>query len=858
MNLRFTVVETALNRVEFRWKWLRFLRHSFNLGSALCFLMLMLGGAILTGLLINKYLAFGLFGLLAVAGFIGWCVIIVAAAVGSPERKWLGSSIERTERRLLDRLNTLLFLENQPAEVANRGFAERIASQAQGVLKEPAPRAVFSGKLVLTSFAGFIILLGLTLTLYLAYSPLELLAYSSRVAAAHEPPKPLELALPDTNNVEAHQAWGEVRITDPGGDLKVTKVDVVPLQIEAAANEPLAQVAWASTVNGTDEATHELPRPAEPRYGVYQPSIYLDELNLSDWDVLTYYARASTEKQNSYASEVYFVEVRPFREDIMKMPGGENGKANRSLNEISGLISRQQHVIRQTHQHLQKPQQQENLQAQDRKKIAAAEGDLGESARHLYAKMATEMENKPIGEALDNLAKAEKDLSGASKSLSDNTMNEAQNQERSALADLIAARKMFQKAVSDNPKDFDEQPPADDEASPIAHQKDQLKEMAEFRDEAKAAQDFVEKSLQQQKQIEQRARSARQHQMTELGAQEHELQNSLKQFQDKHPQVFNKVQQQANQTDQQLAQAAEALDRRNPQAADTTQEATRQLQDLSQGMRAQSAQKQLADAYKLKKMIDKEAQTFSERSKSDSNISDEKLQQTVDEARDAVNQLKRTAEEEPTRDAFGPALRDALSGENKVNLDAKLNRLQRPRKVEDALDNTSKEQRAGEASQALANVSKAFEKSQPDALQMARNDQNKPGEQDNFNQGMAELDSLIKQLDKERQLPRETQRKQGRQALYNLQTGMRAFHGSNEDGNQILLQLETMLKGEAPLEVGDLKKLMDALQRFSVETSEKLGKKDLPELANIDPSKLPPAYRGRIQKYFQKLSENKR
>ena len=28
-----------------------------------------------------------------------------------------------------------------------------------------------------------------------------------------------------------------------------------------------------------------------------------------------------------------------------------------------------------------------------------------------------------------------------------------------------------------------------------------------------------------------------------------------------------------------------------------------------------------------------------------------------------------------------------------------------------------------------------------------------------------------------------------------------------------------------------------------------------PELMNIDPSRLPPAYRGRIQKYFQRLSE---
>src|ERR1035437_4810307 len=79
---------------------------------------------------------------------------------------------------------------------------------------------------------------------------------------------------------------------------------------------------------------------------------------------------------------------------ILKMPGGEGGEAYACLNELSTLISRQQHVIRQTHQHLQRPQEQETLQAQDRKKLSEAEADLGDSAQHLYAKMAGEMENK--------------------------------------------------------------------------------------------------------------------------------------------------------------------------------------------------------------------------------------------------------------------------------------------------------------------------------------------------------------------------------------------------------------------------------------------------------------------------------
>jgi hypothetical protein len=65
-----------------------------------------------------------------------------------------------------------------------------------------------------------------------------------------------------------------------------------------------------------------------------------------------------------------------------------------------------------------------------------------------------------------------------------------------------------------------------------------------------------------------------------------------------------------------------------------------------------------------------------------------------------------------------------------------------------------------------------------------------------------------------------------------------------------------MLKPEQPIEVEDLRKLINELQHFSVETADQMERSQAkPEMTNIDPARLPPAYRGRIQKYFQKLSE---
>jgi len=157
----------------------------------------------------------------------------------------------------------------------------------------------------------------------------------------------------------------------------------------------------------------------------------------------------------------------------------------------------------------------------------------------------------------------------------------------------------------------------------------------------------------------------------------------------------------------------------------------------------------------------------------------------------------------------------------------------------------------------LGRVSKAFGESEPKSLQMARKSASlKPDEKDSFNLGLSQLDSLAKQLGKEQQkLSAQDQAKQGQEALYNLQTGLRSLNGDNERGNQIMLHLEELVKSKDPIEVEDLRKLLSELQHFSIESSDHLAKRDDPEVTNIDPAKLPPAYRGRIQKYFQKLSE---
>jgi hypothetical protein len=859
MNTGNSIVDQNLARAASKWRGILFLQRTGLIGSVVCLAFLLLALAMLEGWVTEPGTATALIVCLLFFGGLCWLGSGVVILGNEASSRIMAQAVERGQPGLQDRVNTLVAL--QPVR-RKRGaaFYTRIARQAQLLLVRHPARIAMPSNRAKVHCLVFLLLLTATVLTYQAFSPWQrMLAWrnarlASQPSRAQTPPPEttLELAAP-TNSLAEKQLWGEVRITDPARDLQVTKVDVVPMQIEAAANEPLQKVGWASAINGQPEQPHNLPAPTDPRYAVYQPTLYLDELKLSDWDVLSYYASARTGPSNSFASEVYFLEVRPFREDILKMPGGEDGKAMQCINELSALIGQQQHVIRQTHQHVQSPPELPKIRDQDRKKLADAEADLGQAAEHLYARMASDLENKPVGDALDHLAQAEKELHAASKALHQEALPEGQKQERGALADLVAARKAFQKAVSEHPNDFQDNPPED--TPPLPDTQDRLKEIAEFRDAAQAAQDLMRKLVEQQKQLAERARQTNETARSlypGLANEEQQIKNRLEQFQEQNPQVFKPVRPEAEAASQSLQKASQSLQRKELTARKELQGAGEQLQKLSDAIKEKSAERSLADAYKLKQTLDRQIEKFGQCQNPGpgGGPSGGEMKQAVADTRQALKQLKDLADQPPTSEAFGPELRESLSHGNMMSLNWSLGDL------EQASSPEARRKPAGDAKEGLQKVSKAFEQSQPKSLQLARKTSPSSGQED-FERGLAQLESLIKRLENKRPLSPQDQAKLGRESLHNLQSGLPEKGGSNERGDLILRQLEKELKkGEQPPDLETLKSVFDALQAFSVEVVSKEDLKNAkPQMTEVDPTRLSPAYRGRIQKYFQKLSE---
>jgi hypothetical protein len=837
-------VENRLAEVARRWRSHRFLSAFADLLTATTAAFLILGFLTWRGWLTSLVAAVVLTLIVCVLAGAAFVVLVVAVSVSSPSRSALALALERVHPALLDRINTLVYLEAH-AEAAPVGYARRGEAQAARSLVGQEIPSPFPGRLRWRRWQVFLATLLVTAAFLAATRPwrrLETPSQETRTASGAEP----SLKLPEAATAEVEPPWGEVRITDPGRDLKVTKVDVVPLQIEAAANEPLTRARWSTAVGGAARQEHLLPAPREPHYAVYKPLLYVDELELSDWDVVSYFAGASTGPGHAYASEIYFLEVRPFREDILKLPGGEGGKAYRQLSELSGLIDRQKDVLRETHGFAQRTYADAAARTRDRRKLVEAETDLAAAARHLYGEIAA-LEHHDVAVVLDELARAQERLGQAARTLT-TSESTAMPVEQEALAALVATRKKLQKAITDDPGAFgDDGGGEKGETSPVADLPDRLKKIAEFRNEDKAVREALARAVEEQKRIAERARSAP---SAGLAEEEDRLRAAVEEMAQSHPRHFAGAKEQTKAAEDALGDAARSLReaRGGDQAAARAQEAMARLRDT---VARQSGAEQLGHAYALRDALEGQAKGLGKMAQGDGAEDAERAGATARQSRDATRELKKLVEETDVGEVFGPSLKETLGDERQTAREKTLDGLA------SAAGTEERKKAADAARQSLGEVTGAFDKSAPEIVRRLRSeDALKESDADAFTRALRQLEGLA-EGDRAGRPPTPDDAKQRREALANLARGAQGRYGKDARMARVLVEVEQALEGEK-VDAPRLRKLLDEIERFRVEMGDRrAAQEDKPELRHLDPSKLPPAYRARIERYFQKLSEQR-
>ncbi len=497
------VIQQHLDQASRQWKWLRFLRHSATLGIIVTSIALLLGVFITCGWLTSEGFVTACLVVLVAGAILTLTLLALIVTTSQPGQDELARAIERAHPTLMDRLNTLMFLGKLKQTPRIGSYYRRIAGQTHSTLTGQVPASRFSSARPIARLCALAALVIVTVWFYFQFKPLATFATASPQlhGTKANPEETFEIppAEPEPESPKETAPWGEVRITEPGRDLTVTGVENIPLHIEASASEPVKSVQWYTSVNGGDEKKRPLPSPTDPRYAVYDPVIELKTLGLSDWDVLKYYAKATTERGDSFVSEAYFVKVQPFREELRQLPGGQGGKCYSALNEMSGLIERQQQVIRETHRQQYGLDETPDMQDREPERLAEIEEEIATSTAHLGAKIAGEFGEEAVAKPLSHLYRAEESLGNAAEAFRERELSEAQPQARASLAEMIEARKQFQECIDGNPRAFADRDEGDSGSG--SDRAESLERISELGDRNKTAVEFVRELAERQREI---------------------------------------------------------------------------------------------------------------------------------------------------------------------------------------------------------------------------------------------------------------------------------------------------------------------------------------------------------------------
>ncbi|MCC7051904.1 MAG: DUF4175 family protein [Gemmatimonadaceae bacterium] len=147
----------------------------------------------------------------------------------------------------------------------------------------------------------------------------------------------------------------EVRIRQPGRDLRPTSVDEVFIQVEASDDYGVGRLELLYRVNGGAETVVTLTggTGVRPRDVIAAHTLFLEEMSLAAGDVVSYYARVLDNDQRprpkAGVSDIQFLTIRPFRRDYRQNQQGGGGEAGgpQEMNPGS-LVQRQRDIVAAT------------------------------------------------------------------------------------------------------------------------------------------------------------------------------------------------------------------------------------------------------------------------------------------------------------------------------------------------------------------------------------------------------------------------------------------------------------------------------------------------------------------------------
>jgi len=169
------------------------------------------------------------------------------------------------------------------------------------------------------------------------------------------------------------------KLVSPDGDYSATNVASVPVTFEVTDDFGLESVKMCMEIPGKGPGEMEIPVEEGARSKEFTHTIELEEYELAIGDSVLFYAGATdidtgSEPANRTSnSEVYFIEIRPYRQSWAPMPGGGEAPAGASPPvELLNILEYTRAIIKKTWAISSKPE----LTDQDRSRLGFINQDV--------------------------------------------------------------------------------------------------------------------------------------------------------------------------------------------------------------------------------------------------------------------------------------------------------------------------------------------------------------------------------------------------------------------------------------------------------------------------------------------------
>ncbi len=638
-------------------KWETAIKRTATLLSILSALLLTLGLTAYFGVIqsTGQFLLLAAFSCFAV-GF-AWLVSIILVVERRMDRKTLAAAVEQDHDMLQDRLNTVVELDQRinddRSAAMYRNAIEEQATELVPKLRTANPLKKRSVNLHIL----VMLLLGiLAANFYITKSPLQTLAANEAKAENEANQQAQEnnlqpLVIPDESltpptapEQQTNSSWGEIRISEPGRDLRITVHEDVPLLIEAASDRPLANITWQTQVNDSEEVTRPLPELEDPRYAVFQPTLHPDQLGLKEWDVTRYRATAKAIDETQYGSSSYFVEIVPGPEALKQLPNAGYD----SLEALTDLIHRQQQVIRSTEK-LTDPEDTEQQKTMDT--LADLESALSSEGRSVQKQLSERLDRETLREFASSIEAASTEFTNAETALLERAQTKAGQTEEVALMHLVDARRELANLIEQHPESFagstlneleDQVTLSATEADPELAKL--LKKLAEETQQVNEASRGLDELLDQQETLAQEADNIGKTPIPELGSfelstKQHDLAVQFDSLRKEFPEAFQNQQGLSDKTADSMSRASEQLVKNPNSASDSVKQAKNNLQKLNEAIEQRQNDYEQFQANSLQQRIAANQEAYRDIERSAEKANTAKISKAVDETQQLLQEI---------------------------------------------------------------------------------------------------------------------------------------------------------------------------------------------------------------------------